>query len=83
VEAILVDQESPIKLAEPRIVDAEAQLFAGLGQRFEYDQMAGIPALWQRFNQHVGSIPGEVPGAAYGICTMPTTAGSTISAPPR
>jgi len=75
VEAILVDQLSPIKLAEPRIVDVDATLFAGLGQRFEYDQMAGIPALWQRFNQHVGSIPGEVPGAAYGICTNADNSG--------
>jgi AraC family transcriptional regulator len=69
VEAILVDQQSAVTLAEPRIVDADEMFFVGIGERFEYDQMGGIPALWQRFNQHVGSIQGEVPGAAYGICT--------------
>ena len=75
VEAILVDDQTTIKLAEPRIVDTEPMLFVGLGQRFEYDQMGGIPALWQRFNPHVGSIPGEIPGAAYGICTTADNSG--------
>ena len=28
---------------------------------------ASIPGLWQSFVQHIGSIPGEVPGVAYGV----------------
>jgi len=75
VEALLVDDQSTIALAEPRIFDAEPMLFAGLGQRFEYDQLGGIPALWQRFNQYAGAIPGEVPGSAYGVCTNADSAG--------
>lgn len=42
-------------------------LIAGFGQRFEYENLDGIPALWQRFVPHIGTIPDEVPGVAYGV----------------
>lgn len=68
-EAILMTSQTTIKIDEPRIVDADTMLFAGLGQRFNFDDMVGIPQQWQRFNEYVDNIPGEVPGAAYGVCT--------------
>jgi AraC family transcriptional regulator len=69
VEPILMDDQTSIELAAPRIVAAEPMLLAGIGQRYEYDAMGGIPGQWQRFNAHAGTIPGEVTGAAYGVCT--------------
>lgn len=68
-EAFLVTHEMTIKLAEPRIFDAEPMLFAGIGQRFDYADMGAIPLQWQRFAEHIGHIPGQVRGASYGVCT--------------
>ena len=68
-EPFLMDDQMKSNLAEPRMVEAKPTLYAGIGQRYEYDAMGAIPAQWQRFNQHAGSIGGEVAGAAYGICT--------------
>ncbi|PSJ61645.1 GyrI-like domain-containing protein [Pseudaminobacter soli (ex Li et al. 2025)] len=56
------------RLEEPRFVDGKAMLIAGLGERYDYDNVAGIPALWQRFDDYQGSIPGAVPNAWYGLC---------------
>ena len=70
VEANLMDtKQTHAKLEKPRFVDGKPMLIAGIGARFEYGNMDGIPAQWQRFNQHIGNIPGEVDGAAYGVCT--------------
>ena len=52
----------------PRLEDRGPFKVAGLNRRFSMQNIAGIPPLWQSFNQHIGSIPGEVPGAAYGVC---------------
>ncbi len=42
-------------------------LFVGLGARFDYDNMDGLPALWQRFTPYIGHVPNEVKGVAYGV----------------
>lgn len=68
-ESFLMNVEKKIELKEPKIVDAPAMLFAGIGRRFDYDDMGAVPAQWQRFNEYIGQVPGEVPGAFYGICT--------------
>jgi AraC family transcriptional regulator len=60
--------DSQPKLA-PRFTDHKAFQVAGLRRRFSMQDTAGIPGLWQSFVPHIGSIPGEVPGAAYGVCT--------------
>ena len=31
---------------------------------------AGIPSLWQKFNQYFGHIPGQIGNVAYGVCTQ-------------
>ena len=68
-EPVLMEKKLENALQSPRFVDGKPMLIVGLGARFDYDNMDGIPALWQRFNQHIGNIPGEIGGAAYGVCT--------------
>lgn len=67
-EPIRMNAQPKMKLAEPRIEQAGPYLFAGLGRRYRYDAMGGIPGQWEEFNRHAGTIPGEKPGAAYGVC---------------
>jgi AraC family transcriptional regulator len=67
MEPILMDANLNTSLEAPRMVEGRAMLIAGLGQRFEYENLDGIPALWQRFVPHIGNIAGEVPGVAYGV----------------
>lgn len=69
LEAIRMSDLPTIELAAPTIRDADPLLMAGIRQYFAYDARAGIPALWQRFNQHFGHIPGAIGTSAYGICT--------------
>jgi len=68
VEPVNMDETSKTTLAEPRIEDGRALLVAGLGARFTFDNLSGIPALWQRFHEHLGHVPGQVGRIAYGVC---------------
>jgi AraC family transcriptional regulator len=68
VEPIRMDEIKTITLAEPRFEEKSARLFAGLNDKFNNKNPAGIPGLWQRFNTYWEAIPHMVPGAAYGIC---------------
>jgi AraC family transcriptional regulator len=43
-------------------------LIAGLSQRFGFDNLAAIPALWQRFEPHIDHVPGQLGDVAYGAC---------------
>lgn len=73
LEPIRMTDFPSIALSAPRMVDADPKLFVGMGQRYRYDNLAGIPALWQRFARHIGIIPNEVAGASYGVCTNSDT----------
>jgi AraC family transcriptional regulator len=55
-------------LQVPRVQDGPALLIAGLGERFTFDNLAGLPALWRRFSEHLGHVPGQVGAIAYGVC---------------
>ena len=57
-----------IALQEPRLEKRNAFLIAGAAERFTYDTMARIPLLWQRFAPFIGSVPGQVGYATYGVC---------------
>ncbi|MCT7666808.1 AraC family transcriptional regulator [Shinella kummerowiae] len=57
-------------LPAPRIETLDAFTIAGLGGDFEPGKAAGIPALWQKFNDYFGHIPGQTDKTAYGVCTM-------------
>lgn len=56
-------------LPSPRIETLDAFLIVGLGGDFEPGPAAGIPALWQRFNEYFGHIPGQTGNAAFGLCS--------------
>jgi AraC family transcriptional regulator len=69
-------EETLTKLEPPRFVDGKAWLIAGLGERYDYETSAGIPAQWQRFLPHLGRIPGQVGNVAYGVCCNSDDAGN-------
>ena len=43
-------------------------LLAGYKDRFTFEMLSTIPALWGRFAPKIGNVPNEVPGVAYGVC---------------
>jgi AraC family transcriptional regulator len=44
-------------------------LVAGLGGRFTFESSKNIPALWQKFQPHLGNVPGQVRkrGVTFGV----------------
>jgi AraC family transcriptional regulator len=67
VEAIAMDQRLLDDLEPPRIVTHPSFLVAGLAERYGCDESAGVPSQWQRFVPSLGSVPGQVGRAAYGV----------------
>jgi AraC family transcriptional regulator len=67
-EAIGMSNDPSRRALSPCFEDLKAFKVVGLNRRFSMQNTAGIPALWQSFGRHIGSIAGEVPGAAYGVC---------------
>lgn len=58
-------------LAPPRIVDRDLIQFVGIRRCYTGETApTGIPFLWQRFAQHIGNIPDQVPHVAYGLSFM-------------
>lgn len=68
-EPVLMEKKLDNALPPPRFVDGKPMHFAGLAARFDYDNMDGVPALWQRFRPYIGNIPNEVKSVAYGVVT--------------
>lgn len=68
-EAIRMSDLPAIDLAPPTFRNSGAMLIAGIRQFYPYADLGGIPAQWQRFNQHFGHIPGQIGQSAYAICT--------------
>lgn len=56
-----------IKLEAPRIQDGKALLIAGFEEHYQPREMHRLPAQWQRFAPHIGTIPGQVGGTTYGV----------------
>jgi AraC family transcriptional regulator len=69
MEAISMSNLPTVDLAPPTFHDIGPMLVAGLRQYYAYEARGGIPAQWQRFNQHFGHIPDMAGSSAYGICT--------------
>jgi AraC family transcriptional regulator len=92
-EPIQMDSTAMDNLQVPRFETAKAFLVAGVGDRFSQENGAGIPGLWQRFQQGVAHIPGRIGQMAYGVCCNGDDAGnfdyiadvvvSDFSVPPR
>jgi AraC family transcriptional regulator len=76
VEPIKMDQTLLVSLEPPRFENAPEMLVAGLSARYSCDASSAIPAQWQRFVPHLGSIPGQVGNVAYGVCYNSDDAGN-------
>jgi AraC family transcriptional regulator len=55
------------EIEAPRFENGKILLIAGIGERCTCQSSAGIPAQWQRFLPHFGSVPGQVGRTAYGV----------------
>lgn len=51
---------------QPRIETRTETILAGPSGPFEFKDLTGIPALWQRLDEWFGSVPGQVGGITYG-----------------
>lgn len=69
MEPIRMNPTTPGQHAAPRIDSRPAFIVAGLSRRHAMAGAPGIPAQWQAFAPHIGSIPGEAPGVSYGVCS--------------
>ncbi len=63
-------------LPAPRFETGSPLLVAGLGERYNHENGAGIPAQWHRFHQAVADIPGRIGKVAYGVCCNGDDAGN-------
>ncbi|WP_339413025.1 AraC family transcriptional regulator [Pseudomonas sp. EA_35y_Pfl2_R5] len=75
-EALRMQATTTFPLLEPRFVDGEELLIAGLGERFTADTTQGIAALWQRFVPYIGRVPGQQGWETFGVCCNPQNDGS-------
>jgi AraC family transcriptional regulator len=75
-EPILMDSTRTDNLQPPRFETSKPLLVAGIGERYNHENGAGIPGQWQRFNQSVANIPGRVGQVAYGVCCNGDDAGN-------
>jgi AraC family transcriptional regulator len=68
MEPIIMPDTAKTMLLTPRIEDGRTLLIAGLSERYTFETLAGLPALWQRFGPHLGHIPGQASRITYGVC---------------
>lgn len=67
LDASKLDESLLAGLAAPEIVEARSQLLAGLERTYSYASSSGIPAQWQAFGSHLGTLPGRLGEDAYGV----------------
>ena len=75
-EPIQMDSTFTDNLQPPRFEIAKPLLIAGLGERYNHENGAGIPGQWQRFHQSVDRIPVRIGKVAYGVCCNGDDAGN-------
>ena len=75
-EPIQMDSSFTKNLASPRFEISKPLLIAGIGERYNHENGAGIPGQWQRFHQVVDDIPHRVGKVGYGVCCNGDDAGS-------
>jgi AraC family transcriptional regulator len=75
-EPIQMDSSFIENLSAPRFEVSKPLLVAGVGERYNHDNGAGIPSQWQRFHQSVDDIPGRIGKVAYGVCCNGDDAGN-------
>jgi AraC family transcriptional regulator len=67
-EPIMMDSTASEHLKPPRFATSKALLIAGVGERYNHENGAGIPGQWQRFQQSIHNVPDRVGKVAYGVC---------------
>ncbi len=67
VEALRMNEIPAPATLEPRIVAGEAMLLVGLKRRYSDATSARIPAQWQAFQPHIGTIEKQIGTAAFGV----------------
>jgi AraC family transcriptional regulator len=77
VKAIKMDERLLTNLEPPRFEKGRTLLIAGLGERYNDQTSANIPAQWQRFLPHFGHVPGQIGRVAYGVLCNGDHAGNT------
>jgi AraC family transcriptional regulator len=75
-EPILMDSTLTDNLQGPRFETSTPLLVAGIGERYNHENGAGIPGQWQRFHQSAANIPGRIGKVAYGVCCNGDDAGN-------
>jgi AraC family transcriptional regulator len=75
-EPIQMDSTITDNLQAPRFATGKPLLIAGIGERYNCENGAGIPGQWQRFHQSVQTIPGRIGQVAYGVCCNGDDAGN-------
>jgi AraC family transcriptional regulator len=75
-EPIMMDSTALDHLAAPRFETGKPLLVAGIGERYNHENGAGIPNQWHRFHQAVDDIPGRIGKVAYGVCCNGDDAGN-------
>jgi AraC family transcriptional regulator len=68
VEAIAMNAVPAPDLAPPRFETIKPMVIAGLVERHSCQSPTGIPDQWQTFVPRLGTIPGRVGSATYGVC---------------
>lgn len=79
-----IELVEPLKMTEtllthldpPRCVNGRRLLIGGLGERYTCETSAAIPSQWQRFQPHLGHVPGQVHNTTYGVCCNTDDAGN-------
>src|ERR1700751_639920 len=59
-EPIQMDSTLTDNLQAPRFETSKALMVAGIGERYNHENAAGIPGQWRRFPQAVDDIPGRI-----------------------
>lgn len=66
-EAITINGTTIAEPDEPRIVDGNPLLLAGISKNYTHETMANVPAQWQQCQPYLGRVPGQVGHRAYGV----------------
>jgi AraC family transcriptional regulator len=67
-EPIIMDSTASDHLKPPRFATGKPMLIAGVSDRYNHENGAGIPGQWQRFNQSIHGVPDRIGDVAYGVC---------------
>ncbi len=76
VEPLRMDKVQHVPLEPPRFENSRALLIAGISERYNCENLAGIASQWQRFLPYFGNVPGQIGRVAYGVISNTDEAGN-------